>query len=85
MQTQFGFHRKQTTDAISKFVGDILNGFEKNYFHLSLFIDLCKAFDHVSHSILLEKLKHCGIRHNALNQFKSYLHARTQYVQIDDM
>ena len=85
-QTQFGFHSNHlTTNAMSKFEGDILNGFEKNYFCLSLFIDLHKAFDCVSHSILLENLKHYGIRDNALNWFKSYLHARTQYVQIDDM
>ena len=85
-QTQFGFHTKHfTTNAISKFVGDILNGFEKKYFCLSLFIDLGKVFDCVSHSILLEKVEHDGIRDNALNWFKSYLHARTQYVQINDM
>ena len=74
-----------TTSALSKFVGDVLNGFEKNYFCLSLFIDLCKAFDFVLHSILLEKLEHYSIRDNVLNWFKSYLYARTQYVQIDDM
>ena len=73
------FHDKHlTTDTISKFLGDILNGFEKNYFCLSLFIDLHKTFDCVSYSILLEKLEHYGIRDNALNWFKRYLHARTQ-------
>ena len=61
-QTQFGFCTKHfTTNATSKFVGDILNGFEKNYFCLSLFIDLSKAFGCVSHSILLEKLEHYAI------------------------
>ena len=85
-QTQFGFHTKHSTTAtISKFVGDILNGFEKNCLCLSLFIDLHKAFDCVSYSILLEKLEHYGIRDNALNWFKSYLHATIQYVQIGDM
>ena len=85
-QTQLGFCTTHlTTDAISKFVRDILNGCEKNYFCLSLFMDLHKAFDCISHSILLEKIEHYGIRDNALNWFKSYLHARIQYVKINDL
>ena len=41
-----------------------------------------KAFDTVSHSILLQKLEHHVIRDNALQWFKSYLNERSQYVTV---
>lgn len=48
-----------------------------------IFTDFLKAFDQVSHRLLLLKLQNFGIRCNILQWFKSYLTVRTQYVVID--
>ena len=44
--------------------------------------DLSSAFDIVSHPILLEKIKHYGIKGEANELLESYLSERTQYVKI---
>ena len=48
-----------------------------------IFIDLQKAFDTVSHDILLEKLDHYGIRGISNDWFRSYLSDRSQFVSIN--
>ena len=47
------------------------------------FFDIRKAFDTVEHTILLEKLKHYGIRGIPFLWFSSYLCNRTQFVSIN--
>ena len=48
-----------------------------------ILLDFTKAFDRVSHSHLLHKLSHYGIRQNYLAWAKSFLSNRTQRVIID--
>ena len=50
-----------------------------------LLMDLRKAFDTVSHNILLQKLYHYGIRGPAHKLIESYLTSRKQFVSIDNV
>ena len=47
-----------------------------------LFLDIKKAFDCVNHKILLEKLKHYGIKGIVLEWFESYLSGRYQSTRL---
>jgi hypothetical protein len=51
-------------------------------FCLGVFLDLKKAFDVCSHSILLKKLSKMGIAGTPLEWFKNYLSGRLQQVDI---
>ena len=59
---QFGFlPERNTTNAISLFLGSLIKNIENEEFSISLFIDFSKAFDTIDHSILLHKLKDSGV------------------------
>ncbi len=53
---------------------------EDNKFMVGLFIDLSRAFDTISHAILLAKLSRYGLRDVTLDWIKNYLRNRKQYV-----
>ena len=77
---QYGFRRNHSTaHALMDLQDKIISAIDKNNFGLGIFMDLSKAFDIVDHEILLYKLKHYGIRGNALKWFNSYLNNRSQY------
>ena len=61
-----------------------VDGFEKNKHVGTIFCDLPKAFDCVSHSTLLNKLKSYNFNINSLKLLSSYLSNCKQYVQINN-
>ena len=81
---QFGFREKHSTQqAITSLVEKITVSWDTGDMVIGVFLDLKKAFDTVSHDILLKKMYADGIRGNAFKLLKSYLTGRTQYVIYD--
>ena len=80
IKTQFGFrNRSETVHAIFNFLNNI-DDHGQTKFHAGIFIDLKKAFDCVSHRILLRKLELYGLGGPVLDWFRSYLSGRSQRV-----
>ena len=81
LNNQHGFRPKlSTTHAMLDVINGINAKMSKNQYTNLIFLDLQKAFDTVSHSILLQKLEHYGILGNTLDLFIFYLTERKQYV-----
>ena len=80
-ENQFGFRKGHGTQhAIISLIDKIGKSVDSGDIGINMFLDLKKAFDTVSHSILLRKLSAYGIRGNLLKLCKSYLTDRYQYV-----
>ena len=81
---QYGFLRNRSTvHSLLHLTNKISRDLNDKKFVLGIFLDLRKAFDCVSHDILLAKLKKLGINDIALTWFTSYLSDRQQCVDID--
>ena len=83
---QFGFRRgRNTADAVNEFTNQCLSAFENGEYCVTIFLDLSRAFDCVSHLILLQKLQ-CvyNFKEQSLELIRSYLKSRTQRVVIGD-
>lgn len=78
---QYGFRGSLSTSlAIDNFMQLVLSGFEKKLYTEATFFYLSKAFDCVSHDILLQKLPIYGFDCNSVMLLNSYLSDRQQYV-----
>ena len=76
--SQYGFRPKHLCEnAVSELLSVVLKGYELNKSTVAVFLVLSKAFDTLSHEILLDKLDHYGIRGVANEWFRSYLSNRT--------
>ena len=83
---QFGFREGHSTIlALTEIVDNVKISIDKNEYTIGIFLDLCKAFDTVDHSILLKKLKNYGIRGVAHSLISSYLSNRTQFTVINSV
>lgn len=56
----------------------IIKAFENNFYTLGIFIYLAKAFDHLNHAVLINKLSNFRIHEVTALLFKSYLQHRKQ-------
>lgn len=80
---QYGFQRRKSTSlAIYNLTNQILSNLNRNRLTTGLFLDLSRAFDFVSHKILLGKLEKMGIRGIAHKWLSTYLTERRQHVVI---
>jgi hypothetical protein len=80
---QFGFRTGKSTEDAAVLLCDLISGhMDRGVKCVGLFLDLAKAFDTVSGTLLLKKLECIGVRGLALNWFTSYLTGRFQKVKI---
>ena len=76
---QFGFRKnKSTIGAAFKFVNDISSNNNKKTITSAIFIDYKKAFDSISHDILLTKSNSFYISKPTIKWLRSYLTGRQQ-------
>jgi hypothetical protein len=80
---QFGFKPVHSTSLA---LIDVIDNLYKNLDACSkvcgIYLDLQKAFDSVSHDILLEKIYIYGVRGIVYDRFESYLYNRKQYTCV---
>ena len=82
---QFGFRKGHSTShAIITLVEKVSKALDTGKIVVGIYLDIRKAFDCVSHKILLDKLYKIGIRGNIHILLESYLLSRTQYVCYND-
>ena len=80
---QHGFVKgRSTTTNLVEFVSFATNVVESLVQLDVIYTDFKKAFDRVSHSILIRKLNEMGVHSNLLRWIKSYLSDRSQFVKL---
>ena len=82
---QYGFRENHSTEqALIELTDRIKLSIDNKELACGIFIDLRKAFDTVNHKILIEKLKHVGVRGIPNQLINSYLTNRSQYIQLNN-
>ena len=80
---QYGFIKGRSTELqLLNCSCDCVNAIDTKLFADTVYIDLAKAFDTVSHNKLLYKLHKYGITGDILQWFSSYLDNRKQRVKL---
>ena len=80
-EKQYGFRKNHSTEYAAHHIVDFINyQLDANKIPVSVYLDLSKAFDSLSHKILLDKIKHLGITGLAYKLLQSYLLNRQQCV-----
>jgi len=80
---QFGFRKGSNIEkAVFALTDYIITSLNQRQHVTGIFCDLTKAFDCVSHEILLKKLHYYGIQGRCWDWFQNYITDRKQKVQI---
>lgn len=83
-KNQFGFLPKKSTETASlELLNFIVKGLDDGEYVGCIFIDLRKAFDCISHELLIAKLSFYGFTPSAVSLLKSYLANRKQQCQVN--
>ena len=81
---QFGFRQRRSADLqLLSTVHNLAPGLNEGIQTDVILLDFSKAFDKVSHQLLLLKLQHYGIRGQLFNWITSFLLGQTQQVVCD--
>ena len=79
---QFVFRRKRSTElATAYFIDKIRHAMDKGEYTGAIYVDLSKAFDTISHGMIVNKLPQFGITGVAQQWIASYVFARQQQVR----
>ena len=82
---QFGFRKRRSVELqLLQTIHDLSFNLNNRGQTDTILLDFSKAFDKVSHQLLLFKLEYYGIRGNILNWISSFLSGRTQRVMCED-
>jgi hypothetical protein len=80
---QSGFRpNRSSIDHIIALENDVSTGFASKLPTYAIFLDIAKAFDHISTDGVLYKLGKLGVKGNLLNWIKSFLSNRTAKVRV---
>ena len=83
-KSQFGYRKRHSTELATLLLTDeIGREIDSGKLVGAIFIDLSKAFDTLSHSILISKMQSYGIRGAALQWFTDYLFDRSLMCEVD--
>ena len=78
---QFGYRKKRSTDiAATLFVDNIRKNIDLGKLVGAIFIDLRKAFENVSYSVLVSKLPADGVKGVELEWLTNYLFIRKHQI-----
>ena len=81
---QYGFRSNHLAElAALNLVDELTYKLDRGIILLNIYIDLSKAFDTLIHKILISKLKHYGVRGEAIDLIRSYLYQRQQLVEFN--
>ena len=82
--SQYGFRSNHSTElAVLEVIDRIILDMDKGKLPVNIYLDLSKAFDTLDFNILLDKLRHYGIKGNENKRFENYLQNRQQFVVWD--